>query len=99
MDFLEMNFSKLFINKHGKQLFDNISQQIRKENRYEKGNNNYIEIVFKIAFLDFFGLDEFTIKEIIEDTMQVKKINIKEMKSIHKFSIKEIKNYLQFSIQ
>lgn len=93
MDFFVMNFSELFSEKHGKQLFDEISNQILLENG--NTNNNYIELVFKYAFFDFFGLDISTIKNLIEDTMLIQDINIEEIQSVHKCSIKQIQSYLQ----
>ena len=57
MDFFDMNFSTLFLDKHGKEIFEKISKQITQE-KIDICDNNYIEIVFKIAFLDFFGLTD-----------------------------------------
>lgn len=94
MDFFNMNFSELFKEKHGIQLFNNIINQIVIENS-NINNKNCIEIVFKVAFFDFFGLDENTIKSLIRDTMQNQTVNIKEVKSIHKHSIKQIQKYLK----
>ena len=93
MDFFVMKFSELFCEKHGEQLFNNICNKIVLEN-----NNNskeYIELVFKFAFFDFFGLDILTIKNLIKDTMLIQDVNIEEIKSVHKYSIQEIQKYLQ----
>lgn len=55
MDFFDMKFSTLFLEKHGKEEFENISKQIIQEKQLITDNSdNYIEVVFKIAFLDFF---------------------------------------------
>lgn len=94
MDFFNMNFSELFKEKHGIQLFNDISNQIIIENS-NINDRNCIEIVFKISFFDFFGLDEDTIKSLIRDTMQNQTVNIKEIKSIHNHSIKKIQKYLK----
>lgn len=69
MDFFDMNFSTLFLEKHGKEKFDKIVKQIIQENSNEH-DNNYIEILFKIAYLEFFGLDNFAIDKMIKDIMR-----------------------------
>ena len=97
-DFLKMNFGKLFLKKHGEQVFNDVSKKIMQE-KLNNCNNDYVEIVFKVAFLDSFGLDEIAIEKIIKYAMSVKNINVKEIKSIHNHSIKEIQNRLQSSIK
>lgn len=94
MDFFNMNFSMLFLEKHGKQEFDNISKQILQE-KTVINDNNYIEIVFKVAFLDFFGLDNNTIEKMIKDIMKCQQVNVNLIKERHKESINEIQSYLQ----
>ena len=96
MDFFDMNFSTLFLEKHGKKNFENIIKHISQERQVIPGNSNdYIEIVFKIAFLTFFGLDDDVIKKMIENIMNCQQIDVNQMKRIHKNSISEIKKYLQ----
>ena len=68
MDFFYMNFSELFLEKHGKSNFDNIQKQIIQE-KSTGYNGSYIEVIFKIAFLEFFGLAPNEIKKMIEDIM------------------------------
>lgn len=94
MDFFDMNFSKLFLERHGKLVYDKIEKQIIQENstRY---NDDYIEIIFKIAFLDFFGLNLNETKKMIEDIMPDQQVNIEEISSIHKASITKIQEYLR----
>lgn len=94
MDFFNMNFSELFAEKHGKQLFNDISNKILIENS-NKNNPECIELVFKVAFFDFWGMDDTTAKRIIEDIMSVKDINVTEIKEIYKNSIKEIQKCLE----
>lgn len=98
MDFFNMNFSTLFSEKHGKQEFDNISEQILREKPLTN-NNNYTEVVFKVAFLDFFGLDDSTIEKMIKDIMKFPNVNIAEIKSVHKASISEIQKYLKSAME
>ncbi len=69
MDFFDMNFSTLFLEKHGKEKFDKIVKQIIQENSNEH-DNNYVEILFKVAYLEFFGLDGFAIDKMIKDIMR-----------------------------
>ncbi len=97
MDFFDMKFSTLFLDKHGKNIFENICKQILQEKQIDF-NTNYIEIIFKIAYLEFFGLNNCQIKNMIEDFMKCQEINIEEIKSIHKKSICEIQKYLQSAI-
>lgn len=54
-DFLKMDLSKLFLEKHGDKIFNEISNQIIIENS-NKDSQDSIEIVFKVAFFDFIGL-------------------------------------------
>lgn len=93
MEFFNMNFSGLFKKKHGNQLFNDISNLIQKES--SNIDNNYIELVFKIAFFDFFGMDNCTSERIIKDTMLMQNIDVKKLKITHKNSIKEIQKYLK----
>lgn len=93
MDFLKMNFSELFLEKHGKKTFDNICELIKKENP-SKYNENYISFIFKLAFLDFFGLTSKQIKGLVEDLQIGQNVDVKELKKVHKDSIKEIKKCL-----
>ena len=58
-------------------------------------SDDYIEVVFKIAFLDFFGLDNDVIKRMIENIMNYHQVNVEQMKKIHKNSISKIQKYLQ----
>ena len=69
MDFFDMNFSTLFLEKHGKKQFDKIVKQIIQENS-NKHDNNYVEILFKVAYLGFFGLDSSAIDKMIKNIMR-----------------------------
>ncbi len=98
MDFFDMNFSELFLEQHGKLVYDKIEKQIiqEKSTRY---NDDYIEIIFKVAFLGFFGLNLNETKKMIEDIMPGQQVNIEEISSIHKESITKIQEYLRKAIE
>lgn len=68
MNFFNMNFGTLFSEKHGKKKFNKIYKQIIKEKN--NTDNNYIESLFKVAYLDFFGLDNDSINKMIKDIMR-----------------------------
>lgn len=94
MDFFDMNFSTLFLEKHGKLAFEDIERQIKQENSvcYD---NNYIEVIFKIAFLGFFGLTPSETKKMIEDIMPGQQVDIEKLNFTHKKSIFKIQRYLR----
>lgn len=94
MDFFNMDFSKLFLDKHGKEAFDNISNKIKAEKASEC-SSDYISIVFKTAFLSFFGFEENQIKNMLDDIYKNNQINVKEILNIHSKSINLIKEYLK----
>lgn len=98
MDFFDMKFSTLFLEKHGKANFDNITKQIIQENSLNY-NDSYIEVIFKIAFLEFFGLTHNEIKKMIEDIMSYQQVNIEELYYTHKKSISTIQKYLQVATE
>lgn len=94
MDFFDMNFSTLFLERHGKLIYDSITKQIMQENS-TLYNKEYIEIIFKVAFLSFLGLAPSEIKKMIEDIMPGQQVNIEKINSVHRESISKIQNYLQ----
>lgn len=94
MDFFDMTFSTLFLDKHGESTFNNIKNQIMQENSAYY-NNEYIEIIFKIAFLNFFGLASSEIKNMLKDIMPGIQLDIETIKSIHKESISKIQFFLR----
>lgn len=97
MDFLDMNFNELFMKKHGKEVFNQIKNQIIQE-CFKQVSNEYIEMVFKIAYLNFWGISNMIIKQIIKDVLPNQQINVQEIQNIHKISINNIQKYLQLSI-
>ncbi len=97
MDFLNMNFNELFMKKHGKKVFNQIKNQIIQE-CFKQVSNEYIETIFKIAYLNFWGFSNSIIKQIIKDVLPNQQINVQEIQNIHKKSIYYIQKYLQLSI-
>lgn len=97
MDFLDMNFNELFMKKHGKKVFNQIKNQIMQE-CFKQVSNEYIEMIFKIAYLNFWGISNMIIKQIIKDVLPNQQINVQEIQNIHKISIDNIQKYLQLSI-
>ena len=98
MDFFDMYFNKLFLEKHWKNKFDKIVKQINAERR-EIGENSYIELIFKIAFLDFFMMTEEEVQALIADTMKYQNIDIEKIKKMHKKSIEKIQEYLKNNME
>jgi len=94
MDFFDMDFSKLFLNKHGKEIFNYISDTIKNE-ASTNTTQAYINIIFKLALLDFLGLDKLSIQKLIDNIYPDKKTDIKELLLLHKKSISIIKKHLQ----
>lgn len=97
MDFLDMNFNELFMKKHGKEVFNQIKNQIIQE-CFKQVSDEYIEMIFKIAYLNFWGISNMIIKQIIKDVLPNQQINVQEIQNIHKISIDNIQKYLQLSI-
>ena len=94
MEDLGIEFSKIFLEKHGNQAFQNITNQIKSES----GNNcdsSYINAIFTIAFLTYIGV--FDKKRICILGGISKDIDIKSIQSIHKKSIFLIQNYIENS--
>uniref|UniRef100_UPI003FEFB428 hypothetical protein n=1 Tax=Candidatus Merdicola sp. TaxID=3085652 RepID=UPI003FEFB428 len=92
MEDLGIEFSKIFLKKHGNRAFKNITNQIKSE----CGNNcnsNYINAIFTIAFLTYIGV--FDKKRICILGGISKDENIEDLKKIHKNSIFQIQKYIQ----
>lgn len=97
MDFFKMNFSTLFIEKHGKNVFYQIRKQIVQES-HKKINIEFIEIIFKIAYFSFWGLNSSMIEQLLEDLFPNQKVPVEKLQSLHQKSICTIQSYLQASI-
>ena len=93
-DFFNIDFSELFMNKHGKIIFNNICDMIKIET-INQVNNNYIQIIFKLAFLEFFELPNESIIKMMDKYYPNANINISELFTKHRNSINAIKEYLK----
>lgn len=93
-DFFNMDFSELFMNKHGEIIFNNICDMIKIETTNQI-NNNYIPIVFKLAFLEFFELPNESIIKMMDKYYPNNEIDFNNLLSIHRNSINEIKKLLK----
>ena len=92
MESLSINFKKLFLKKHGEQIFQDICNQIRVE--YNGNcNANYIDTVFTVAFISYFGVTDINKMRLLGDIS--KNIDIKNIQKIHKKSISQIQNYIE----
>lgn len=86
MEDLGIKFSKIFLKKHGKQFFQDITNQIK----LECNNNcdaNYIDMIFTIAFLTYIGVFDNKRICILGGISVDKNIDIEKMKEIHRKSI------------
>ena len=92
MESLGLDFSKLFFKKHGKQVFQDICNQIRGEYNGDC-DTNYIDTVFTVAFISYFGVTD--ISKIYLLAGNSKDTDIKNIHVIHKKSISIIQNYIE----
>lgn len=91
MESLGIDFSKIFLRKHGNKVFQDISNQIK--NEYKNNcDMQYIRVVFAIAFLTYIGVDDINKIHLLGNIP--KKIDIKDIQNIHKSSILQIQNYI-----
>ena len=58
MDFLDMEFSNIFLEKHGEEVYYKIVEQIKRECA-NKIDNTSIEMIFKVAFFSFFRFEKY----------------------------------------
>lgn len=94
MESLGLDFSKLFFKKHGKQVFQDICNQIRGE---YNGNcdTSYIDTVFTVAFISYFGVTDISKMRLLGGIS--KDIDIKSIQEVHKKSISIIRKYIENS--
>lgn len=87
MNSFDVDIISLFIDKHGKDLYDNIINQIEKE-KDTTIDNEYIDLIFNIAFLDFIGVK----RKVINKMYQNKDIN--RILKVHRSSMNMIEKRL-----
>ena len=56
MEGLGIDFSEIFLRKHGEKVFQDITNQIKTENK-NNCDTKYIDIVFAVAFLTYLEVD------------------------------------------
>ena len=91
MEGLGIDFSEIFLRKHGDKIFQDISNKIKEESK----NNceiQYIRVVFAIAFLTYIAVDDINKIHLLGNIP--KSIDIRDMQKIHKDSISQIQNYI-----
>lgn len=89
--YLDIEFSKLFKDKHGDKIFDDINSKIKAE-RVEECDYNYIEAIYRVAFLGYFGLDNKALNNMLKDIDC--KDDIEKINKLHKETIKIIRKYI-----
>ena len=97
MDFLNMNFSVLFLERHGRTIYENICKKIRLESLSEY-NENYLESIFDIAYLKLWGMEDTQILHLLRDIGKIDNIDIKKVQEIHKNSIRKIQEHIEIAI-
>ncbi len=90
MDFIQ-NFSKYFLEKHGKTTYDEICNKI-KSKAQDDYNSEYLDIILKIALLSYWGMSDIQISEFLKDNANV---NVAKIKEVHKETINEIQKYIE----
>lgn len=92
MEGLGIDFSEIFLRKHGKKTFQDIIAQIKIENK-SNCDKKYIDIVFAVAFLTYLEVDNINQIYILGNIPQ--NINIDNIQKIHKKSISKIQEYIK----
>ena len=88
-----MDFSMLFLKKHCRKIYNPICDKIKEESP-SKYNKRYVSIFFKIAFLNYFGIEHYHIEKLIKDVEKIDNVNVAKLKVKHRNSIYEIEKYL-----
>ena len=92
MNYDDIDFSKLFADKHGPKVYDEIVSAIKNE-KVGECNSNYINTIFKVAFMGCFGLDNKDLDKMLKDIDS--NYSIENINNIHKKSIRTIKEYIE----
>ena len=94
MNALDINFSKLFYEKHGKDIFENITKDIKSE--YNSNcDKTYIDIIFSVAFLTYFGITDNRRLALMLGASKDKSTDIENIRRMHKKSIFKIQKYIK----
>lgn len=96
MDFFDMNFSTLFLEKHGKNIYESICNKVKLECP-DIYTQKYLEIIFDVACLSSWGMSNSQISKFLKNIKNINNININTVKRIHKKSIKEIEKYIKMA--
>lgn len=95
MDFIQ-NFVNLFLEKHGKVIYEQICTKIKNE-APSNYNNEYLKNVFLVALISYWGMNDTQITKFLRDNANIDKINVTEIKNTHKEPIKEIQKYIEIA--
>lgn len=98
MESLGINFNELFLKEHGSKIYNDISNLIREENP-EQYNTDYRDMIFTIAFFDYFGLTNENAIYSLTELKPNKDIKISDILKIHKNSISCIKKYIKTTVE
>lgn len=97
MSLFETNFMSLFIEKHGEKVYIRIKDIIINEANNEV-TDDYIVMIFNIAYTKYIGIHESRIADFIKDILGGKEISNSQVLSLlkkHEQSINEILKYIQ----
>jgi len=94
MEDLGIEFSKIFLEKHGELVFKDITNQIKSESD-NNCDSNYINAIFTIAFLTYIGVFDKKRIYILGGIPKDKNIDIEKIKKVHKKSISQIQKYIK----
>ena len=97
MNDLKPEFSKAFLEKHGKKIYDAIIETIRNETN-KKIDVLYIELIFRTALLEYIGLENDRLENFIKDILNKSDYNIEDFRKKHKNSINIIIDNIEEAI-
>ncbi len=92
MENLGIEFSKMFCEKHGKKVFQEIVKQIEQEYN-GKCDTNYIDAVFSISFITYLGITDINKIHLLCDIS--KDTDIKNLLKLHRKAILKIQKYIK----
>lgn len=95
MAILKEKFVKLFIKKHGMEIFKDIRDDIIKEYRRD-ATDEYIATIFNIAYTKYIGIDENKMKNFMEEILGQKNISSSEILNVLNTHDKSINKIIKF---